>query len=108
MKKLAILTLLLTGCTGGERVANAPQPGDTIQLPPVEWVVVDRDRLLAGYRASGKELAQGNQLEGFTGIRPDGTRVIYTLQPRMVDDQVTCTLGHEFMHIALGDYHASK
>lgn len=103
-----IAVLLLVGCTGRERVANAPQAGDTIQLPPVEWRVVDAHALLQVYRNSGLEVPQHNQLEGFVGVDSDGRPVIYTLPPRTVDDQVTCTVGHEVMHVALGNYHRER
>lgn len=42
---------------------------------------------------------------GFAGYADDGTAVVYTLPPNRVDDAVTCTLGHEVMHVALGEYH---
>lgn len=97
-----LLALVLTGC--GERVQGAPDPGTTVSLPPIEWRVVSRAELEAVYRNSGQALAEGDRLHGFAGYR-DGQAVVYTLPPRTVDDAVTCTLGHEVMHIALGAYH---
>ena len=109
MRKAAVIAvLLLAGCTGGERVTDAPQAGDTIQLPPVEWRIVDAPALLQVYRNSGLEVPQHHQLEGFVGVDSGGRQVIYTLPPRTVDDQVTCTLGHEVMHVALGNYHRER
>ena len=107
MKKFLtpLMLLMLVGCDGGERVANAPRPGDTINVQPIEWRVVDRETLVRVYRNSGKQLPKGGQLEGFAGVRENGQAVIYTLAPRNVDDQVTCTIGHEFLHVALGEYH---
>lgn len=104
MRAAAIAALLLlTAC--GERVANAPQPGTRVQLPAIEWRVVDRQGLLHAYQASGMELVPGQRLEGFAGIDSDGRHVVYTMAPRTVDDSATCTLGHEVMHVALGAYH---
>ena len=102
MIRALIVALLLTGC--GERVQGAPEPGAVVQLPPIEWRVVDRAGLEAVYRNSGQALGDGDRLSGFAGYR-DGKAVVYTLPPRAVDDAATCTLGHEVMHIALGDYH---
>jgi hypothetical protein len=104
MKKYAIL-FFLAGCSGGERVENAPKSGDVVQLPAIEWRVVDRPELEAVYRNSGMVVGEGQRLDGFAGLRPDGRKVIYTLPPRYVDDQVTCTLGHEILHVAIGSYH---
>lgn len=109
MKKIVVVaSLILCGCTGGERVANAPLAGDTVQIPAMEWRVVDREGLMKVYRNSGLVTRQGQQLEGFAGVDGSGANVIYTLPPRTVDDQVTCTLGHEVLHVALGKYHKEQ
>lgn len=102
MKRLLILPLLLAGC--GEPVQNPPEPGQTVALPPIEWRVRDREGLEAAYRNSGMPLAERERLHGFAG-RDGDTAVVYTLPPRRVDDAVACTLGHEVMHVALGEYH---
>jgi len=105
MNMIRLLLLLLTGCSGGEPVWRAPQAGEVVDLPAVQWRVVDPATMQQVYRNSGKTLADGAQLQGFAGTAPDGTHVVYTLAPKTVDDQVTCTLGHEMMHIAIGSYH---
>lgn len=46
-----------------------------------------------------------DRLHGFAGYADDGTAVVYTLPPQSVDDAVACTLGHEVMHVALGEHH---
>lgn len=105
-----LLCLLLTGC--GEAVQGAPEPGAVVELPPIEWRVVDRAWLEAVYRNSGMEIGEvrrgvrkeRDNLTGFAGYR-NGQAVVYTLPPRAVDDAATCRLGHEVMHLALGDYH---
>ena len=97
------LSFALTGC--GEKIDNSPQPGEQVQIPAIEWRVVDRQGLLHAYQSNGMRLEQGQQLEGFAGITADGRHVVYTLTPRTVDDAATCTLGHEVMHVALGDFH---
>lgn len=102
MRILLIVLFLLTAC--GERVEPQPRPGDVHSLPPIEWRVAGRAELERVYRESGMPLGEHDKLHGFAGYR-DGHAVVYTLPPVRVDDQATCTLGHEIMHIALGDYH---
>lgn len=103
MKWLLIpLCVLLTGCS--ERIDPAPVAGDRHTLA-VEWRIVDRPALEQIYRAAGMELGDRQSLRGFAGTLPDGRAVVYTLPPERVDDDATCTLGHEVMHVALGSYH---
>lgn len=102
MKRLLLLPILLTGCT--EPVQNPPEAGQTVALPPIEWRVRDREGLEAAYRNSGMDLTDRENLHGFAG-RDGDVAVVYTIPPRRVDDAVACTLGHEVMHVALGDYH---
>lgn len=99
---LILLVALAAGC--GEKVAPEPRPGDVHHLPPIEWRIVDRDTLRSVYRGSGMALGEKDQLHGFVGTQ-EGHWVIYTLPPARINDQPTCTLGHEVMHVALGDYH---
>ena len=105
--RLAALVVLalaaLTAC--GQRVAPAPAAGDTLHVPAFEWRMADPLALKAAYLHSGQVVPDGAELHGFAGVLPDGTRVIYTLPPVRVDDEATCTLGHEVMHLALGSYH---
>lgn len=104
MKLLATAILLvLTGC--GEKIENSPQPGERVHIPAIEWRVVDRQGLIHAYQSNGMRLEQGQQLEGFAGITADGRHVVYTIQPRTVDDAATCTLWHEVLHVVLGKYH---
>lgn len=102
MRILILATLLLTACS--ERIDPAPAAGEFHALA-VEWRIVDRDALEATYRAAGMELGDRQSLRGFAGTLPDGRAVVYTLPPQRVDDDATCTLGHEVMHVALGSYH---
>lgn len=101
--RFLLLLLLLTACTG-ERIDQSPQPGSTIQLPPMEWRVVSEDELRRVYVEAGMPLTDGQKLHGFAGMQ-GGKTVIYTMPPRRVDDQATLTLGHEVLHVAIGDYH---
>ncbi|PJK02813.1 hypothetical protein CO615_02310 [Lysobacteraceae bacterium NML75-0749] len=104
MMRIALMfTLLLTAC-GGERIEPAPQPGDVHQLPPMEWRIVGQREMERIYRDAGMPLHDSDRLHGFIGQQA-GRTVIYTTAPQYVDDSVTCTLGHEVMHAALGRYH---
>lgn len=97
------ICLLFTAC-GGERIEPAPRPGDVHQLPQIEWRIVGQRELERIYRDAGMSLQSGDRLHGFIGQQA-GRTVIYTTAPQYVDDGVTCTLGHEVMHAALGRYH---
>lgn len=102
MIRAILLAVLLVGCA--EPVVPAPQPGDTHNLPTIEWRIRNQAELVAVYENSGEALDNKNALKGFIG--KDGDKwVMYTPPPRTVDDDVACTIGHEIMHVALGDYH---
>lgn len=101
------LALFATGCA--EPVVDAPQPGDNVDVPGFEWRVRDADTLAAQYQAAGKDPGPAQAVDGFIARDADtGAVAIYTEPPRHVDDAVACTLGHEVMHAALGDYHAKR
>ncbi|MGV8863290.1 MAG: hypothetical protein ACOH2T_19250 [Pseudomonas sp.] len=106
MNKSLLLVLILAGCDG-TAIEQAPKPGDIIQVPGFEWRVVDQHDMEATYIAYDMPFKEGDTLFGFQGWTIDGIRrpVVYTLAPRYVDDQPTCTLGHEVLHIILGKYH---
>lgn len=95
-----LCALAATAC--GERVSA---PADEYPVPALEWRIRSSDQLRAIYANSGMRIEDSQRLHGFVGTAPDGRHVIYTTRPRTVDDQVACTLGHEVMHLALGDYH---
>lgn len=105
MRIAAILAcLLLSACDSGTPIKPAPQAGETHVLN-VEWRIVDQRTLERVYRSAGRDLQPGQRLHGFAGHLPDGRMVVYTLPPRRVDDDATCTLGHEILHLTHGDYH---
>ena len=94
---------LLPGCA--EKI---DAPADAYAVPAFEWRIRTNEQLRATYANSGMQLRDDQRLHGFVGIAPDGRQVVYTTRPKRVDDAVACTLGHEVMHLALGDYHRSK
>lgn len=99
---ICLLALLLAGCA--EKVQNAPQPGDVIMIPEIEWRIVDQAQLEKVYRDSGMPLDERQSLQGFVGKKGDRW-IVYTLPVKTVDDNTTLTLGHEILHVVLGDYH---
>ena len=105
MKKLLLAVVLLLAACKGEKIQNAPKAGDVINIPAVQWVVADKSTMMDVYRNSGMDIAEGASLKGFVGTRDDGTQVMYTLAPEYVDDDATLTVGHEVLHLAIGDYH---
>lgn len=96
------VALLLSACA--EKIEA---PADAYEIPPFEWRIRTNEQLRAIYANSGMPLRDGHKLHGFVGTDAAGRHVIYTTRPRTVDDAVACTLGHEVMHLALGDYHRS-
>lgn len=93
-----VLGLCLSSCD--ERVApskNSVAVGTRIVVPSFEWRVLAQDDL---------DRQCGAKVEGCVGWNKDtGRQVVYTRPPKFVDGTETRTLGHEMMHIALGDYH---
>ena len=108
LRRVLLVVCVLSIAACGERIQASPQAGSSVAVPAFEWRVVDRPTLEAVYRASGKNIGDGGRLEGFAGTTHGGVVVVYTLPPQTVDDSVTCTLGHEVMHVALGSYHGEK
>lgn len=100
---LFALVFLLSACR--EEVASAPRVGDTFQVPAFQWRVVDQQELERVWVAGGKQLRDGEVLRGFVGRLPDGTYVVYTKPPKFVDDREVTTLGHEVLHVVIGEYH---
>lgn len=97
--------LILPSCDTGN-ITPRPVANQTYYLPPIEWRIRDAETIRQAYVESGQCLEDGQTIEGFTGLDPNGVQVIYTLPPKRVDDSATLTLGHELMHVALGkDYH---
>lgn len=104
MLRIMFLAVILTACSRGEQVNSAPTAGDTIHLPPIEWRIVSQRELRDAYMRAGMTLEDGQVLHGFAATQ-GGMHIVYTLPPRVVDDQATLTLGHEVMHVAIGSYH---
>lgn len=103
MALIFLTATILSGCK--EEIKGAPAVGTDTVVPEFTWKVRSQHDLETIYRTNGQMLTERDKLHGFVGIDPDGSYVIYTPAPSRVDDQVTCTLGHEVMHIALGNYH---
>jgi len=101
-----LIVLALTACA--EQVQGAPKAGDNVQVPAIEWRIRSPEQLAKIYAGAGKELHDKQAIDGFIARTPEGRVVIYTPPPKTVDDRVTDTLGHEFMHAALGDYHRKQ
>lgn len=96
---LAAALLTLTAC--------APEidvPGGRHAVA-FEWRPVSPEELRAAYVANGQPLDKMDKLDGFVGRDAHGWWVIYTLEPKRLDDRAVCTLGHEVLHIVAGDYH---
>lgn len=103
----AILALgfILTGC--GEPVIKAPKAGDDIAVPAFTWRVRSDQQIATEYRAAGKDPGEGRAVDAYIG-RVNGAPAITTRPPLYVDDGVACSLGHEVMHAAIGDYHRKR
>jgi hypothetical protein len=109
MKILVILAcaVLLVGC--GEKVTpefGSIAPGTNTPVEPIELRIRTNEELQRIYADAGVQIPEGRELRGFIGRDLDtGRTVIYLPPPKYVDDDVTCSLGHEVMHAAFGKYH---
>lgn len=101
----ALATLALSACA--EKVQNAPAAGADVSVDAFTWRVRSPEQINAEYRAAGKDPGPGNAVAGYIGTL-NGATIITTQPPRHVDDSIACTLGHEVMHAALGDYHEHR
>lgn len=99
------LILAIAACSDKEPVKGTPAAGTDLTVPEFTWKVRTQEQLDTIYITSGMVLNEEDRLEGFVGRDVLGNYVVYTRPPKYVDDSVTCTLGHEVMHIVLGSYH---
>lgn len=106
-----VLSLAVVACspTSPDReitpTKGSIEEGAINSVPPIEWAIVSQREMENLYSNSKKPLKNG-VLHGFIGIDPvTGATIVVTTRPRYVDDEVACTLGHEVMHAALGNYH---
>lgn len=99
LRASVLLVLLTAGC--GERIQNTPPPGTSFDVC-VTWQVHTPDSLTAAYSAI--QPPPPGRLVGFASRRGDA-HTIHTLAPTRVDDDAVTTLGHEFLHVVLGEYH---
>lgn len=83
---------------------NNLDPPKSITIPTFDWYIVSEAEMRDVYERSGQVIPEGGELKGITGLN-NGQQVVITPPPVYVDDEVACTLGHEVMHIAFGDYH---
>lgn len=114
------LTLVALACSmcaravlGGEFVRPTLELNDlrvvVTHLSTVELANLQRTH---GVRINARDIRKGNR-HGFTILKRnlktgELTCEIYLpsdRRPRLVDDEATLTLGHEFLHCLLGEYH---
>lgn len=99
------LGFALAAC--GEPVQNAPKAGDDIKVDGFTWRVRSADTIAAEYAGAGKVAGPGWAVDAYAGTL-NGKPIVTTQAPRVVDDAVACSLGHEVMHLAIGDYHRQR
>lgn len=103
---LTLATVALFGCDNRPKVEPTRNvEARTIQLPAIEWRIRTQSELNEIYTKYGKHLRSGEIAEGFIGRDGDGRVIMYTTRPQRLDDHATCTIGHEILHEAFGDYH---
>ena len=102
---IVLLSLLFVGCSK-QPDPVFPKAGESRGVPAFTWVVLNEKDLQAMYLASGGTLPEGSKLTGFTAQdRATGAQYVYTLPVENVDDERTLVVGHEVLHIILGNYH---
>lgn len=99
------LGFALAAC--GEPVQNAPKAGDDITVEGFTWRVRSAETITAEYAGAGKDAGPGLAVDAYVGTL-NGSPIVTTQPPRVVDDAVACSLGHEVMHLAIGDYHRMR
>lgn len=109
MKKLlAVIFVALLSTTACKPAKIEPErnvDARTIQLPAIEWRIRTQEELNDIYRKNGNHLPEGMAADGFIGRDGDLRVVMYTLRPTRLNDRTTCTIGHEILHEAYGNYH---
>lgn len=100
-----MVSLVLFGCAK-QPDPVFPQAGEIHEVPSFTWVILNEKVLRDTYLAYGGTLPKDGKLTGFTARdRVTGAHYVYSLPVRNVDDEGTLVLGHEVLHIILGDYH---
>lgn len=113
--KLELAALGLAAALGGgalyaSRVSDAGHiradtlPPKIYKVPAFEYHIVSEAEMKRVYQANGG-IVGGGKVDGFQGRKDDGTIVVFTTRPKFVNDDPTCTLGHEVQHIIWRDYH---
>lgn len=100
-------TALLSSCEApankvvGDRAAAVE--GANLYVPAFRWSIRSASEVS---RIRQQDVGDGHTAYGFVGTDKDTHEiVIYTTQPKRVNDEVACSLGHEIMHLPLGNYH---
>lgn len=102
-----IALAVIASCQPMRRVEPQVASGVRFTVPSFEWRVLDEETLQKQCRDYTKPLLRDtHKFVGCVGWNLDtGRKVVYTLPPKYVDGPETMTLGHEVMHVALGDFH---
>lgn len=99
--------LFLVACT--EKIVpeyGSIEPGANVSVGPIELRIRSEEELQRIYKQAGKSIPERHELRAFIGRDLNtGRTVLYSPPPQRVDDYVTCSIGHEFMHAAYGSYH---
>jgi hypothetical protein len=80
-----------------------------VRVSTIELIDIQRRY---GLRVDLRDIRQNNR-HGFTIVKRNLTTGAFTCEiylpndrrPRTVDDEATLTIGHEFLHCLLGEYH---
>lgn len=102
------ISLALPACEPpGKKVVpdrSSVEPGTKTVIPTFTWITLDRDEMQRVYQT--RTGSDTYNVYGFVGYDPvTNEQIIVTEPPKFVDDEVACTLGHEVMHFAYGNYH---
>lgn len=104
---IVLAALVIGGCVAKiEPEYNSIMPGTDIEVDSIELRFRKPEELQRQYAGAGQTVPEKYELRAFIARDLDtGKKIIYSPPPKHVDDDVTCSIGHEFLHAALGNYH---
>lgn len=102
---IGLTVALFASMVGGSGAIHGTLPQSQM-VPSFELRTVSTQaEMQTLYRKYGGKVCNGCRVQGFTATFGDGHKVVFIMPPKKVNDANTTTLGHEVLHVVLGNYH---